>query len=337
MIAMSMLKMEKDRFLGCLLGLAIGDALGAPAEFLSLSEIKRRYGEGGISDLSEWGGFVPGSYTDDTQLSLATGVGCIRAQQRLRDGGNFQPAEIVYHRYLDWLKTQNDPAQRRAPGNTCLTALRSGKMGTINERINDSKGCGGVMRAAPVGLALGPGDAFKHGAELAAITHGHPSGYLPAGFLAEMIAGILAGRALAEAIEKSMMELKKYGGYQETLEKMKLAIELVGKEESIPNAIKKIGEGWVGEEALGISLYCAVQCSNDWVKGTLAAVNHSGDSDSTGSITGAILGTLLGAEAISERWIKNVENSERIQKIAINMYHTFRKGETLSFDDYPPN
>jgi len=331
------MKKEKDRYRGCLIGLAVGDALGAPVEFLSLSEIKRRYGEHGISDFSEMGGFDPGSYTDDTQLSLATAVGCIRAQQRFQDSGIFQPAEIVYHRYLDWLKTQTDPAQRRAPGNTCLTALRSGRMGSINERINDSKGCGGVMRAAPVGLAFRPGDVFKHGAESAAITHGHPSGYLPAGFLAEIIAGILEGKSLTEATERSIMELKKYGGYQETLEKVKLAVELVGKEESIPNAIKKIGEGWVGEEALGISLYCVLQYSDDWAKGTLAAVNHSGDSDSTGSITGAILGTLLGAEAIPERWIQNVENSEGIQKIATDMYRAFRKGEKLSFDEYPPN
>jgi ADP-ribosylglycohydrolase len=154
-------QMVKGRYLGCLIGLAVGDALGAPAEFLSLSEIKRRYGGDGISDLSEWDGFDLGSYTDDTQMSLTTAVGCIRAQQKLKDSGIFQPAEMVYHRYLDWLKTQNDQAQRRAPGNTCLTALRSGRMGTINERINDSKGCGGVMRTAPVGLAFGPGDAFK--------------------------------------------------------------------------------------------------------------------------------------------------------------------------------
>ncbi len=331
------MKKEKDRFFGCLMGLAVGDALGAHVEFLSLSDIKRRYGEDGISDFFAWDGFDPGSYTDDTQMSLATAVGCIRAQQKFKSSGISQPVEIVYSRYLDWLKTQNDPAQRRAPGNTCLTALRSGKMGTINDRINDSKGCGGVMRVAPVGLAFKPGDAFKYGAEFAAITHGHPSGYLPAGFLAEMIAGILEGKSLIDAIEKSTIELKKYGGYQETLEKVKQAVELVGKEESPSNAIRKIGEGWVGEEALGISLYCALQYSDNWVKGTLAAVNHPGDSDSTGSITGAILGALLGAGAIPERWVRDVENSEKIQKITADMYRVFRKGEKLPPDEYPPN
>ena len=203
------MRKEKDQYLGCLVGLAVGDALGAPVEFLSLSDIRRRYGADGISDFFAWDGFDPGSYTDDTQMSLATAVGCIRAQQRFKESGVFQPAEMVYHRYLDWLKTQNDPAQRRAPGNTCLTALRSGKMGTISDRINDRKGCGGVMRAAPVGLAFKPGEAFKYGAEFAALTHGHPSGYLPVGFLAEMIAGILEGKSLTEAIEKSTIELKK--------------------------------------------------------------------------------------------------------------------------------
>jgi len=62
------------------------------------------------------------------------------------------------------------------------------------------------------------------------------------------------------------------------------------------------------------------------------AVNHSGDSDSTGSITGAMLGTLRGVEAIPERWIRGVENLETIQKIAIDMYRIFREGETLSFE-----
>ncbi len=87
---------------------------------------------------------------------------------------------------------------------------------------------------------------------------------------------------------------------------------------------------------MGISLYCSLQYSDDWVKGTLAAVNHSGDSNSTGSITGAILGTLLGAEAIPERWIRNVENSEKIQKIATDMYQGFREEEKLPYE-YPPN
>jgi len=148
------IKLLIRKYQGCLLGLAIGDALGAPVEFLSLPEIKKRYGKDGITDFHAWRGFKPGSYTDDTQMSLATAVGCIRTYQEWRERGISDSVSVVYHRYLDWLESQNDPEQRRGPGRTCLSALQSGKMGTMEERINESKGCGGVMRTAPAGLAF---------------------------------------------------------------------------------------------------------------------------------------------------------------------------------------
>ncbi|MBS4024330.1 MAG: ADP-ribosylglycohydrolase family protein [Clostridia bacterium] len=106
---------------------------------------------------------------------------------------------IVHQAYLRWLQTQNyhhekqnehtsggwligikELYTRRAPGNTCLAALSSGIMGTIDKPINDSKGCGGVMRVAPVGLFCRKDEAFRIASECAALTHGHPSGYLSA-------------------------------------------------------------------------------------------------------------------------------------------------------------
>jgi len=68
----------------------------------------------------------------------------------------------------------------------------------------------------------------------------------------------------------------------------------------------------------------------------LAAVNHSGDSDSTGSITGAILGTLLGVELIPGKWVRDVEESGRIKKIANDMFSIFKNGKKLSFEEHPP-
>jgi ADP-ribosylglycohydrolase len=330
------IKLLISKYQGCLLGLAIGDALGAPVEFLRLQEIKKRYGKDGIADFHGWRGFKPGSYTDDTQMSLATAVGCIRAYQRWSQRGICHPASVVHHRYLDWLESQNDPDQRRGPGSTCLSALRSGKMGTIEEKINDSKGCGGVMRTAPVGLAFPPDRAFKEGAEYAAITHGHPSGYLTAGFLSGMISYIILGKTLAEAIDLCIGQLIKYDGHSETLEKIELAQKLSVSQKSIEEAIQTIGEGWVGEEALAISVYCSLKFSDNWGRGTLAAVNHSGDSDSTGSITGAILGTLLSVELIPGKWVRDVEESDRIKKIANDMFNIFKNGKALSFEEYPP-
>lgn len=330
------IKLLIRKYQGCLLGLAIGDALGAPVEFLRLQEIKKRYGKDGITNFHEWIGFKPGSYTDDTQMSLATAVGCIRANQRWSQRGICHSASVVHRRYLDWLESQDDPDQRRGPGRTCLSALRSGKMGTIEEKINDSKGCGGVMRTAPVGLAFPSDRAFQEGAEYAAITHGHPSGYLTAGFLSGMIAYIIEGKTLLEAIDLCIGQLIKYEGYSETLEKIELAQKLSVSQKSIEESIQTIGEGWVGEEALAISVYCSLKFSDNWERGTLAAVNHSGDSDSTGSITGAILGALLGVELIPGHWVRNVEELDRIKKIANDMFRIFKNGKELSFEEYPP-
>ena len=324
------------KYQGCLVGLAIGDALGAPAEFLSLEEIKKRYGKDGITDFHAWHGFKPGSYTDDTQMSLATAAGCIRAYQRWREKGIGHPASVVYQCYLDWFESQNDPEEIRGPGRTCLSALQSGKMGTIEEKINDSKGCGGVMRTAPVGLAFPSCRAFQEGAEYAAITHGHPSGYLTAGFLSAMISYLIEGKTLTEAIDLSIGQLIRYDGYSETLKKIKQAQKLSVSQKSVEESIQTIGEGWVAEEALAISLYCSLKFSDNFKRGTLAAVNHSGDSDSTGSITGAILGTLLGIESIPRPWVQKVEESGRIKKIADDMFSIFQNGKELSLEEYPP-
>ena len=313
------------KYKGCLLGLAVGDALGAAVEFMSLAEIRKKYGGDGIQDFDSWNGFEAGSYTDDTQMALATAVGCIKAAECWKKEGFFDPIPHLYNEYLSWLETQNDPFQRRAPGNTCLSALRSGRMGTMDAPINNSKGCGGVMRVAPVGLVFLGEMAFLEGAKTAAITHGHPSGYLSAGFLAELISHILDGKILQEAIELSRETIKKFEGHQETLMSIDLAENLAKGDMPGVDAIQQIGEGWTGEEALAIAIYCSLKFSNNFRSAVTASVNHSGDSDSTGAIAGAIMGALLGDEAIPGSWVDRLENSQEISKIATEMYWIFKE------------
>lgn len=313
-----------SKILGCLFGVAIGDALGAPVEFLSLSEIKEKFSKDGITDFYPWGGFKPGSYTDDTQMSIATATGCIQASKLLREKGINYLLQSVYRQYLGWLHAMDDPFQVRGPGNTCLNALRSRKMGSIKNRINNSKGCGGVMRVAPVGLGFYSETSFQIGAECAAITHGHPSGYLSAGVLSAIISYLIAGKGLVEAVELSKVFLKRYEGYQETLNKIEQAIQLQDSDLPVDEAISQIGQGWVGEEALGIAIYCALRFPENWGEGVLAAANHSGDSDSTASITGGISGALMGIEAIPAHWVEKVENSEKIKDLANNLFAIYR-------------
>ena len=163
----------RSRFRGCLLGGAAGDALGAAVEFHSRSEILKRFGSDGIRHYAPAYG-LPCAITDDTQMTLFTAEGLIRGLMRYRDSGLIEYPGVTAWAYQRWLLTQGqhnvfdlDPLHpdagwlyevdalhsARAPGNTCLSALRNTRV-PGEPAMNDSKGCGGVMRVAPVAPSL---------------------------------------------------------------------------------------------------------------------------------------------------------------------------------------
>lgn len=217
--------MAIDRVRGCLIGGAVGDALGAGVEFLKLDEIRSRFGLFGVGDYTQAYG-RRGAITDDTQMTLFTAEGLIRAWARFGERGICHSPSIVHHAYLRWLLTQGERPikrdlhintdgwlfavrglhHRRAPGNTCLQALRHAEdWGVPSVARNHSKGCGGVMRVAPVGLfrpVIGELDAvFEEAVKAAALTHGHPTGSLAAGYFAATIAGLVSGVSLDRALD----------------------------------------------------------------------------------------------------------------------------------------
>lgn len=328
------MKRNEEYFRGCLIGGAIGDALGWPVEFFQYKDIIKRYGNEGIQDLvcTE---FAKAEITDDTQMTLFTAEGILRSETRGNEKGVCHPPSVVYYAYQRWLKTQGYPKlkdqdwiydgwlfevkelyERRAPGNSCLSALASGSQGTIDNPINNSKGCGGVMRVAPAGLFYPKESAFRMAAEFAALTHGHPSGYLSAGALAHVIASIIEDKDIETAVKNSLLELSKYENHEECYEALQKAIDLSNSNINPLTAIERLGEGWVGEEALAISVYCALKYKDDFKKALTAAVNHDGDSDSTGAITGNILGAYLGISCIPKVWVEKVELKKEIFQIA---------------------
>lgn len=207
-----------------------------------------------------------------------------------------------------------------------MAALASGRRGTMDRPINHSKGCGGVMRTAPVGLAFPTELAFRYGAECAAITHGHPSGFLTGGYLAELVARSVEGEDLATAAMAVVETLAAYGGHDETLHAVHRALTLSRSDTAPPQAVAELGLGWVGEEALAIALWCALTSPGDFRQAVLRAVNHPGDSDSTGSICGAIMGASLGAEAIAASWRDTVESGDEIRALADTMHEAFVHG-----------
>lgn len=346
------MKRKQEFFRGCLLGGAIGDALGWPVEFLQYKEIQSRYGEDGIQDLVCVDNGTA-EITDDTQMTLFTAEGILRTETRENEKEICDPPSMVYFAYLRWLNTQGyskfeefdwiydgwlynvkELHNRRAPGNSCLSALSSGSIGTIDEPINNSKGCGGIMRVAPAGLFYSREEAFQMAAEFAALTHGHPSGYLSAGALAFIIASLISGEDIDTAVDNSLLELSKHKGHEESSELLHLAVDLCNSSLEPLDAVKKLGEGWVGEEALAISVYCALKYKDDFRKALITAVNHNGDSDSTGAITGNILGAYLGVNAIPQDWINKVELRNEIIQVADDLLSRYKTGKEW-WNKYP--
>jgi len=183
------------------------------------------------------------------------------------------------------------------------------------------------MRIAPVGMyfahplirerkhdGLIP-SLFATGANLAAITHGHPSGCLTAGVLAVIVGTVLAGSPLKEAIETAKEELRKHKSHKETLVAIERAETLAQTRPRERSALRVLGKGFVAEEALAMGIYCALS-ARDFEDGIILAVNHSGDSDSTGSITGNLLGAAGGMESIPERWRAILELRSTIEALA---------------------
>jgi len=330
---------------------AIGDALGAPIEFESLERLRRTYGPDGVQDLVWHDSGRLGAITDDTQMTLFTIEGLIRSR------GSGVPA-AVYAAHRRWYGTQmlSGPARgdgpqrlatgdvvvmdgwlagqpwlyaRRAPGNACLSGLRFGEMHTPDHPANpDSKGCGAVMRSAPFGLnpAWSPEQAFDLASECGVQTHGHPSGHLAAGAFAAIIRHLLDGVDLEEAALRTMRSLAAREGGSETHQALDTAVQAA--RESTPSAerLEALGAGWVAEEALAMSVYCALVHPDGIRQALLLAVNHSGDSDSTGAITGNLLGIRHGEATIPPPWALALEGREAMQALAADFTLTVTEG-----------
>ena len=343
----------QDRIRGSLIGGAAGDALGYPVEFInSFGKIQSRYGERGITRLDTRQHWLPEDMqtgkaviSDDTQMTLFTANGILNAKKQ-----GIAMKYGICLAYIEWYLTQigkksgkykdcwiaNIPElnERRAPGNTCMTAFDAIYRG--QEPVNNSKGDGGVMRVAPIPLYAAVNgrmtieDADRLAADSAEITHQHPLGYIPAAMDAHIIYRLAtnghptrqdfigyiheASEAITKMFPKYPFDAKYMG---ELAEK---AVSWADNDRSDVENIEAIGGGWTGEEALAIALYCACRHFDNLEEALIAAVNHAGDSDSTGAITGNILGAAIGYEAIPKSFLDDLELHDVILHMADDLY-----------------
>lgn len=371
-------QVNPDQIRGCLLGGAAGNALGYSVVFMNEEEIQKNFGESGITEyqITRKGGKA--MISDDTQMTLFTANGLLVADTKAKIGGiQVWPRSYVAMAYQDWLRTQEmsyeeylkssekmetsgkhsvswlsdipELYSRRLPGNTCLSALKLRKNAEYfaedytKDTVNNSKGCGGVMRIAPLGLTFHKMNTLRldsEGAQIAAITHGNSLGYMPAAILTHVINRIVFPKEqltlkeiVVEAVGRAMELFAGDEHLNELADIIDLAISLSENEESDQDNIRKIGEGWVAEETLAIAIYCALRHQDDFSAGIIAAVNHAGDSDSTGAIAGNILGALLGFDAIDEKWKKDLELYDVIMEMADDLCLWIQMSDKANFDD----
>lgn len=357
-----------DKIKGSLVGGAAGDALGYPVEFLGEEEIFRCYGAKGIQEYVFDSKSGKALISDDTQMTLFTANGILVANTRAMRGIGGIPSGYIPASYQDWLCTQEMSFQeykkekmhhnhsiswlmdvpelfcRRAPGTTCLSALRRQRKAKdawreytqgdyITHPQNNSKGCGGIMRVAPLALQsyLYRNNMKKlqeEAAQIAAITHGHSLGYMPTAVLVHIIHRLVymgGPNNLEEIILEARNTAAELFAGDKHLPKLiriiNLAIELSHNTGNDLENIHQIGEGWTAEETLGIAIYCSLKYQSDFSAGIIAAVNHRGDSDSTGAVTGNILGALCGYRAIENKWKQNLELLDVIQELAADLCH----------------
>lgn len=334
----------EDRVRGCLLAGALGDALGYQIEFDKIEEIAVI--AGGLAAPAMLGFRGAPRISDDTQMTLFVAEALVE----LRGDGAVATTRVLARALDRWYVTQfphglprrrqpwtPDPARdggllaeprlhaARAPGSTIMAALTErhdhGPSWAGQRAHNDSKGCGAVMRAAPCGLvARTRDDAFALACDQGAITHAHPGGVLPAGALAAIVWDLVRGIPLAPAIDAALALVRAEPDHAEVAALIERARELAVAGPPEWTAIEELGGGWTGDEALAIALVCALTLESptpDAVRAALwRAAAHGGDSDSTASIAGNLIGAQVGVAALPEGWLAELELRDVVERIA---------------------
>lgn len=386
-----------DKYRGCLLGGAAGDALGYAIEFDREEAIAARYGSHGIRDYQlDERGLAP--FSDDTQMTLYTANSLLCSLAALSahtssgaptaidaqassgaptssDAPALAPATLpspaalaayapaqMAQFYVEWMYTQVSPYPlaepkawisslpelfaSRAPGVTCMNACEA--MANGAKAVNNSKGCGGIMRMAPVGLintcpSFSDVELQRLGAQLAELTHCHELGWMPAGVFAHIVSLLSRDEAssVQEAATQALNTLPEafpnahyLGQLQELL---RYTLRLADSDIPDLEAIHALGEGWVAEEALAIGLLCSLRHEDDFAGAITSAVNHGGDSDSTGAIAGNIVGAHLGLAGIPQRYLEHLELRYTISKIADDLFTGPQASPDLYFPPVSPD
>jgi len=296
----------KNRFRSTLLGLAIGDALGAPLELMNQAEIAERFGVVREMLGGGWLNLEPGGVTDDTEMMI-----CIA--ESLAQKAEFDPDDIA-RKFLVWYDTHPKDL-----GNTTQVVLgllkndlywRSAAKKAHAILGGKSAGNGSLMRVAPIGLVFHryEEEMIKASFTSSKITHWDDIAAESCVAFNLILSDILHGYDQEEAIQNA-------------------AAKMLPRSEMVSRSIQSVFEKESDElqptgfvlDTLETALWYFYH-SESFEEALVHAVNRGGDADTIGAVTGALAGAYFGMGELPERWLKVLEGREIIQNLADQLY-----------------
>jgi len=307
-----------EKFTGCILGAAIGDALGMPNEDLTLEERDLYYG-GEVGDFIKPKRKAPcrflkaGQYTDDTQLILAT-------SEALVESNGFDP-DSMKRKLIQWLDMKDESRYR---GEATKRGIENMKKGIPWQEAGiDKAGCGSATRAIPFGLYYysNANDAMKYARLSSSMTHNNGIAKDSAACVAAMISNLIKGNIVQFDYLKEIAETIDFKNKIDDVERCLI------NSFNIEKGIAEIGNTSIAHQVVGMALFIFLSNLSDFEPAVVAGANavakgKKGDTDSIACLVGAMSGAYNGVESIPKKWLDRIENGKKLAIIAQKLFES---------------
>ena len=305
----------KDRFIGSILGLAIGDALGMPFEGWYPAQIRASWKDRNFQP-APYRGLDRGQYTDDTLMAICH----IRS---LIDSGRVEPEDIA-RKFIQWY----DSGNLRGIGSSTAYALRRQKQGYTWDKSGAqgeyAAGNGGAMRIAPVGLFYhNQLPSLKEAVRLAVTpTHNNPEAIAGAAAVAYLVARAVRGDL---DLDTALRDTIDFVGDSKVSDNLLKAEEMLKGGLELGQALAVLGTSGYVVETVASAAYCFLSSPKDFESTVVSAVLGGIDADTTAAVAGSISGAYNGVRAIPQAWLKGVESSALLSSLAEDLYEVWGK------------
>ena len=340
--------MGQHAYRGCLLGLAVGDAMGYTVDSRSWKEIQEDYGPNGLLGYDLCNGYA--EITSYTQLAAFTCNGLLLGLTQGQMNGKMAP----YIQYVGlssrewaasqrpwgrpqqtfcWLLQQQELCRRHCMDTRMLDSLSRKRLGTPEEPRNPYDGPQGLTTAIGVGLFFHPDrtnqqEIDRLGAEAVALTHGSPEAFLTGAVLAHLISRLVQhpGADLKQLILESVDAMAELFGreFSQAYEIVNVIKAAIGLSEGMHHDHVEVMEAIrcdTAPRALAGAVYACLVSGDDFDSAMIIGVNHSGRSAAVGAIVGALLGIRLGARTLPGFYIECLQPAETLVELADDLYH----------------